>query len=57
MILMGENPLLGPLVGVGPENLDLFWPQMTLTLLVAISGSKKSQFSGPTPLPMTLVMD
>ncbi len=24
MILMWENPLLGPLEGVGPENLDFF---------------------------------
>ncbi len=26
IILMGTNPLLGPLEGVGPENLDFFWP-------------------------------
>ncbi len=26
MILMGANPLLGPLEGVGPENLDFFGP-------------------------------
>jgi hypothetical protein len=32
------NPLLGPLEGVvGPENLDLYWAQMALTSLVAIS--------------------
>ncbi len=26
MILMGVNPLLGPLEGVGPENIDFFRP-------------------------------
>jgi hypothetical protein len=35
------NPFLRPLEGVGPENLDFFWAQMTLAVLVAISGSKK----------------
>jgi hypothetical protein len=29
MILMGENPLLGQLEGVGPENLDFFGPNGT----------------------------
>ncbi len=33
MILMRENPLLGPLEVVGPENQDL-----ALTSIVAISG-------------------
>ncbi len=26
MILLGLNPFLGPLEGVGPENLDFFGP-------------------------------
>ncbi len=29
MILMGENPFLGPLEGVGPENRDFLGPEMT----------------------------
>jgi hypothetical protein len=41
MILMRANPLLRPLEGLGPENLN-FWTQMALTLPVAISGSKKA---------------
>jgi hypothetical protein len=48
MILMRENPLLGPLKGVGPENLD-FLAQMALPSFVAISGPKKTRFSGPIP--------
>ncbi len=27
LILMGANPLLGPLEGVGPENRDFLWPR------------------------------
>jgi hypothetical protein len=34
MILMGANPLLVPLEGVGPENLDFFWAQMALVILL-----------------------
>ncbi len=34
MILMGENPLIKP-------GIQLFWAQMTLASLVAISGPKK----------------
>jgi hypothetical protein len=42
MILMGANPFLGPLEGVGPEYLDIFGsPIMALALLVAISGLKE----------------
>jgi hypothetical protein len=44
MILMGANPLLGPMKGVGPENLDFFGPK------------KVSVFKGPL-LPMAQVMD
>jgi hypothetical protein len=32
MILMGTNPLLGPLEGVGPENLNFFRAQTALAL-------------------------
>jgi hypothetical protein len=28
IILMGANPLLGPLEGMGPENLEFFGPDM-----------------------------
>jgi hypothetical protein len=42
MILMGANSLLGPLAGVGPENLDFFGPKWHFfASLVAISGPKK----------------
>ena len=37
-------------------NSRLFWVQMALASLVAISGPKKSQSQGP-PLQMALVMD
>jgi hypothetical protein len=43
MIWMQVISFLGPLEREGPEK------KMSLTLLVAISGPKKSQFSGPTP--------
>ena len=43
---MRANPLLGPLKGGGGEK--TFWVKMELALLVAISGTKKAQFSGPT---------
>jgi hypothetical protein len=39
MILMRANPLLEPLEGIGPDN--LFWAQIALALLVAISGPNK----------------
>ncbi len=29
MILMGANPIRGPLEGVGPENRDFLGPEMT----------------------------
>jgi hypothetical protein len=41
-LLMGANPLLGQLEGVGPENLD-FLAQMALASLVAIQGPNKSR--------------
>jgi hypothetical protein len=49
MILIGENPLLGPLEGVVPENLDFFGPKWHLLRSWPFQGPKKSQFSGPTP--------
>jgi hypothetical protein len=39
MILMGANPLLRPLKEEGFKY--LFWAQMALALLIAISGPKK----------------
>jgi len=49
MLLMRENPLLGPLEGVGPENLDFFGPKLHSLGSLAFEGPKKSWFSGPTP--------
>jgi hypothetical protein len=49
MILMRENPSLRPLEGVGPENHEFFGPKLHSLHFVAISGPKKSRFSGPTP--------
>ncbi len=45
--------------GLGSGNLDLFGTQMAPPYrLDAISqGPKMSQFSGPNPLPLALVMD
>jgi hypothetical protein len=40
MILMGANPLLGPLEGVGPEYRDIFETQMALASLDVISVPK-----------------
>ncbi len=47
MILRGATSLLGALEGVGPENLFL-GPNGT-RFARAISGPKKSRFSGPIP--------
>jgi hypothetical protein len=41
----------------GLGNLDLFWAQMALASLAAISGPKKDSIFGSLPLPITLVMD
>ncbi len=48
MILMGANPLFGPLVGVGPENLDFFVPKWHSLRSLPFQGPKDS-ISGPTP--------
>ncbi len=42
-------PLLGPLEGVGPENLDIFKPKWHSLRSWQFQGPKKSRFSGPTP--------
>jgi hypothetical protein len=47
MILMGANPLLEPLEGAVPENLNFFGAKWHL-LRFALSGPKKA-FTGPTP--------
>jgi hypothetical protein len=38
LLLMGGNPLLGPLEGVGPKKPRLFRAQMALASPVAVSG-------------------
>jgi hypothetical protein len=45
MILMGENPIRGPLEGVGPENQDFFGPEMDMSDASAISGLKEVKLS------------
>jgi hypothetical protein len=42
MILIGENPLLGPLEGLGPENLDFFEPKWCSLHSLPFQGTKKS---------------
>ncbi len=50
LIVMGENPLLGPSEGVGPENLDFFWgPKWHLLCSLPFQGPKKTQFLGLNP--------
>jgi hypothetical protein len=49
MILMRENLLLGPLKGVGPENLDFSGPKWHSLCSLLFQGPKKSRFSGSTP--------
>ncbi len=56
MILMRENPLLGPLEGVGPENLDFFGPKWSRLSRCHFRAQKSLNFQGP-PLPMALEMD
>ncbi len=54
LILMPANPLLGPLEGEGPENLDFFGPKWPSIRSLPFQSPKKSQESGPTPA-MTLI--
>jgi hypothetical protein len=55
-ILMGANSLLGPLDGVGPENLEVLGPKWHSLCSLSFEGPKKSRFSAST-LPMALKMD
>jgi hypothetical protein len=43
------NPLLGAFEGVGPVNLDFFWPKWHSLRLLQFQGPKKSRFSWPNP--------
>jgi hypothetical protein len=52
----GLHPLLGPLDGVGPENLNFFGPKWHLLSSWPFQGQKSLDFQGP-PLPMALKMD
>jgi hypothetical protein len=54
MILRAATSLLGALEGVGPKNLDFFGPKWHSLCSGHFRGSKKSQFSGPTPSNATL---
>jgi hypothetical protein len=56
MILMGANPLLGPLEVVGPESFDFFGPNGTCFVCCHFRAQKGLDFHGP-PLPMALEMD
>jgi hypothetical protein len=49
MILMGANSLLGPLDGLGLENLDFFGPKWHLLRSLPFQGPIKSRFSRPSP--------
>jgi hypothetical protein len=51
MILMRTNPLLRPLEGVGPENLNFFGIKWH-----SFRAQKSLSFQGP-PLPMALEMN
>ncbi len=44
MILMGANPLLWPLEGVGPEKSQLFWPKLHLNRCQHFGTKKVSIF-------------
>jgi hypothetical protein len=45
MILMWENPLLGPVEEVGPENLDFFGPKWHLLRSLPLMAAPKSSFN------------
>ncbi len=55
-VLCWANPSLGPLKGVGPENLDFFGPKLYSLHTLPFQDHKSLDFQGPT-LPMALVMD
>jgi hypothetical protein len=44
---MGANNLLGPVEGMGPENVDFFGPKLHSINSVPFQGPKKSDFQGP----------
>jgi hypothetical protein len=44
---MGVNPLLGPLEGVGPENLDFFGPKQHLLELRSFQDPISFDFQWP----------
>jgi hypothetical protein len=55
-ILMRANPLLGPLEGVGPENIDFLSPNGTKFACCHIRAQKGLNFQSPT-LPVALEID
>ncbi len=59
MILMRPNTLLGPLEGVGLENLDFFGPNgLNIRFPCCyFRAQKRHDFQGPPPLPMALEID
>jgi hypothetical protein len=59
MILMGTDPLLGPLERSGSKNLVFLKAQMALASSLAISGPKEVSIfrARPFQIPMALVMD
>ena len=56
MIMMRENPLLGPLEGMGPENLDFFGQNGTCFARCHLRAQKSLDFQGPA-LPMAFETD
>ncbi len=56
MIFMMENPVRGPLEGVGPEIKTFWGPEMAMSEASTIWAQKSRDFQGP-PLPMAWVMD
>ncbi len=47
--LIGANPLLGPLEGMGPEIETFLDPELAMGEASAVKGQKRSRFSGPIP--------
>jgi hypothetical protein len=56
MVLMWANPLLGPLEGEGPENLDFLGLNSTRVSRCHFRAQKNLDFQCP-PLPMPFEMD
>ncbi len=55
IVLRSATALLGALEGVGPENIDFFWPKWHSLRSCHFRTQKSLDFQGP-PLPMPLVM-